>query len=230
MIKRPRTYAALSQVFSADLNTLNDLACGTVPHLLEHFFNLDDTLWTAAGDAGGSAGISVPHALTIASPNVANDEFHIITAEPITVLAQLPRWRARIKIVNAFTSRIDIIGITTGTPTATRLAFVRDSGLSSNFKIVCGEAGDLEEVDTGFAPAADVWYILTAEFVSTTSVEWSVKSTEDAAALFSGTVTLSTPVTDTATNLFFTVRVEALAASARQTLVDYISIDPGRLA
>lgn len=222
-IGRNTTYAALSQLLSADMNAIQDAIAGELPHFFDDFYELD-AFYTGSADGTGSIQGPSAHRMTLATGTAGGNKTRLRTTdEPFGSLFDTPpQFRARVRFSVALTSRIDRVGLMDSSQ-GELCAFYRDTATGTSLILVVKGGAGLETFDTLWSPALSTWYVLTARVLSTTQVYWAISTTQSATPLASGTVTLASAITST-DNVGFCADVENIAASSRALLLDYISI------
>lgn len=232
-ISRSSTYVASvpgvpgSQVKAGDLNTIQDLLTGAIPHFFEDFFCINTELWTVVADGTGGVipdvTIGQYGAIRAQTDNTLNHTAQIQSVTTLGILAGgLPSFRARIMFRTNATSRLDTFALFDGTSTD-YFGFTRDTGTSNNIKLIVMGGSGLETFDTGIAPTADTWYVLTARMVDSGHCYWEVAADAFSAPISSGTATLAHAVTTT-TALGARSFLKSLTASSRVQITDYISV------
>lgn len=227
-ISRTTTYAPLSQVKSADLDAIQDVLSGAIPQFFDDFYCLNEEAWAIYADGLGEiTGPSNNHEMMLTTGAVNGNLARIYTLLALGQLSYLPRWRARVKLSTTAT-RYDLVGLC-DTSFAERAVMYRDTAVSNNLKLAVRGTAGLETFDTAFSPAANTWYWLTVEILSTTSVYWAVATDPTAAPAASGTVTMASAITST-DGLLFEHRSKTLSAAAVISRLDCASVAPGRAA
>lgn len=233
-VDRNTTYAQLSQLKSADLNTIQDLLAGLsgYAHFRDDFWKLDGDIWDSA--LVGLGLIQAPtgsHVARIATGAVGGNTstLHTITPGGPTFgqLEQFPRrMRARIKFVSTLADRLDFIGLSADNTTSNlRLGFGRDTAVFPQVFLYVRGGGGLEQFDTGWTPAgADNWYVVEVIVEDDSTVSWSVRlGDDDVAPFISGTETLASAITDTS-DLVAIAHCGTLTAAGRALEIDYLDM------
>lgn len=239
-IARNQTYVpGLSAVDSADLNEFQDRAAGILPFFLDDFYFLNGDMWTLTQTASGaSAVVHNFHQLRLTTDASILHEAQLQSQGTLGQMPFLPAIRMRVMFLTAVSSRLDWMGLGDGFVSYLggtnfpALAFARSSAIAGgHFELlVLGGAG-LETFDTGFAPAANTFYVLTAVPLSASQIFWRISLTENGDPIASATVDLASPISvltliDLA-GLFFT---KNLTNAARTLVVDYLAVAPSTAA
>lgn len=228
-VTRNTTYIpGVTEVKSADLNGMQDVIAGVVPHLFDDFWG-NSGAWDDAGDGSIAYPSGIGHFLAILSGATSGDSHRLTTKTVMGKGTDLLAFRARVKLKTAVTSRFDNIGyVRTSGAHADQLVFQRDTGVSNNWNLLIWDGASLTTVDTGFAPTVDVFYVLEAVWVDSTHVAWSISSVENGTALASGTETVG--AVSAADDLWFEAEASTATSANRILYVDYISAKAARPA